>query len=270
MRSWPLLWSISEDLVYPPPLCHRHTLQPSSMSPISHPVHAAARADITPLSTSTLQMDSSLPPTIASPVALSEASSGPLKQGITSGTKIGLGIIPVVVFLCAMWIFSLFWWRKRRARKAIRNMGSPPVPEKDPSSFGGSMDSSRRGSKVLQMSAFSTPIHDGQCREAQAVGESGLRDQTGITNQRGKHHTNATVARLTNPGVSGAEMDSPIDGTSPFRLKRGDTVKRGSLGTEISSLWPSPPPSAWVRKQPSFTDRVVSPPPHWGSLPSRP
>jgi hypothetical protein len=34
---------------------------------------------------------------------------------------------------------------------------------------------------------------------------------------------------------------------------------RKSLGSEISSLWPSPPPSVWV-KRPQVTERLQSPP----------
>ncbi|KAF1851193.1 uncharacterized protein K460DRAFT_401219 [Cucurbitaria berberidis CBS 394.84] len=234
------------------------------MSPVSYSVHAAERAVTTPSPVSTaniyigatespspssvLKMDPSVPPAMVSPAVVSEAPSGPIKHGITFGTKIGLGMIPVIIFLCATWMFFLLWSRKRRVRKAIRPMGPPPVPQKDHYMSGGSIDSSRRGSKVFNMAAFSTPVHNGRFREAPIVGESRFYDQPGVNTQHDKHQVGTTIA------MPEADMDSPVDGKSPFRLKRGDTVhtmRRGSLGTEISSLWPSPPPSAWVKKQPS-------------------
>ncbi|CAO2649307.1 Nn.00g066920.m01.CDS01 [Neocucurbitaria sp. VM-36] len=246
------------------------------MSPILQSVYAAAHIDTTswPRSTtdgavltafsqeptdslfsaSTIHMDLSIPPAMVSPVAASGATSVPMKQGMTSGTKLGLWMIPVVVCLCAMWIFFLFWWRKRRARKAITQMGPPPVPEKDYFSFDGSIGSSRRDSKVFKMAAFSTPIHNGLYRKAPVIGEGRLCDQTRIESQRDKHQNVANIACRADSASSEADHESPIDRISPFRLKRGDTVKRYSLGTEIASLWPSPPPSAWVKKQPTITD----------------
>lgn len=242
------------------------------MSPIAHSDHAAARADIThsspffgspvtasmgestdsPSLSTSIQMDTSVPPPPATewPPLVEQSFPVSSNKGMSNVTKIGLGMIPVVVFLCAMWIFFLFWWRKRRLRGVIRHMGPPPVPEKDLSLISTSNDSSRRGSKVLNMAAFSTPVHDGRYREAQVFGQSQMPNQSPITDA--KKRTDAIVTER-------AETDSPIDATSPFRLKRGDTLKRCSLGTEISSLWPSPPPSAWI-KQPVKIERVISPP----------
>lgn len=211
------------------------------------------------ISTAT-QMDASVPPARVSPALVSETTSSTFKQGMTSRTKIGLGMIPVVVCTCAMWIIFIFWWRRRRAQKAIRYVGPLYIPEKQPSLFSESTDSYRKGSKVFRMAAFSTPIHAGQSHKAQVLGRRRQDDQTTMVNLRGNNGNNAGTACLTNPLMNETGLDSPIDRTSPFRLKRGDTVKRYSLGTEISSFWLSPPPpSAWVKRT-SGTGRVFTPP----------
>ena len=38
--------------------------------------------------------------------------------------------------------------------------------------------------------------------------------------------------------------ESPIDGSSPFRLTRGNSPNRNTLGSAIASTWPLPPPRA--------------------------
>lgn len=56
--------------------------------------------------------------------------------------------------------------------------------------------------------------------------------------------------------------DSPIDRSSPFRLKRGDTRKRSSLDPDVMSAWPAPPepaaqpaPLQWSRTGKTYMER---------------
>ncbi|KAH8725425.1 hypothetical protein GQ44DRAFT_615691 [Phaeosphaeriaceae sp. PMI808] len=142
-------------------------------------------------------------------------------------TKIGLGMIPVVVVLAGLYILFFLWHRKRRAtRKQTQITISPPVPEKDVRSYNSSVTSRQRGSKVFRMSAFSSPVKADQYGQAQFLSQN---------------------AAPLSPRKVGGGLDSPIDGSSPFRLKRGDTIKRYSLGPELARLWPSPPALAWMK-----------------------
>jgi hypothetical protein len=50
-----------------------------------------------------------------------------------------------------------------------------------------------------------------------------------------------TAAQFGSPLIVEPE-ESPIDGSSPFRLKRGNTIKRNTLGSAIANTWPIPPP----------------------------
>jgi hypothetical protein len=96
---------------------------------------------------------------------------------------------------------------------------------------------------VLHMAAFSTPIHDERKRGSlYATHIAAIPEQSldMIVDQ------SQTVAPPKKSPRLEAPLDSPIDGSSPFRLKRGDTVKRHSLGPELARLWPSPPASAWL------------------------
>ncbi|KAG9196381.1 hypothetical protein G6011_01502 [Alternaria panax] len=189
-------------------------------------------------------LDSSTPPPAS-------AQPTPQAEGMSSGTKVGLGMIPIIIALCAICIFSVFWWRKRKARRIDQDLESPPpVPEKDYVTRLPSLDSDRRGSKVFNMAAFSTHVYDGRYREAQVLGQSREFIRTIDQDQDHEREMLRTPPRSTKPEQVRSGRDSPIDGSSPFRLKRGDTLRR-SLGSEISEFWPSPspPPTAWIRRQ---------------------
>jgi len=227
-------------------------LEPNT--PSTRPTHPSAQSASLPRA---LVVDSSTPPLPPPPPAVpsamknetpsahSIARGGP---GMTLGTKIGLGMIPVMIAFCAVCIFTAFWWRRRKARKARQTLQTPPpAPEKDYMIRLPSLDSTRRGSKIFNMSAFSTHVSDGRHREAQVLGQS--REYIRMVNQDQEDDgaTPKTPARsISEKGRSG--RDSPIDGASPFRLTHSELARR-SLGSEISELWPSPPPTAWVRRQ---------------------
>jgi hypothetical protein len=166
----------------------------------------------------------------------------PPNSGLPDATKIGLGMIPVVVFAVGLYMLSLSLYRKRRAA-CEQAQRPPPVPKKEIRSYNSSLTSHRRGSKVLNMSAFSTPIHDErQFGSLYAVQIAPIPEQSldTIVEQSDR------VAVPKKSAHSEPSPDSPIDGSSPFRLKRGDTIKRYSLGPELAQLWPSPPATAWL------------------------
>jgi hypothetical protein len=193
--------------------------------------------------------------TTSSLAAVSEGAARASNNGISTATKVGLGMIPIIVVSVGLWILFLFWYRRRRAaRKATRQSIAPSVPDKDVSSYCPSIDSARRTSKVFQMTAFSTPVHDGRYREAQMFGDRQV-DEGASMGERTK--INMDSAPLRSPHMAEVDLDSPIDGSSPFRLKRGDTVKRNSLGPALAQLWPSPPSTACIK--PSADDELPAP-----------
>lgn len=198
-----------------------------------------------------------------SPVPSASAAAGSstptTHHGMNNTTKIGLAMIPVVVVLVGFYVVFLFWYRKRRAaRKSIRGSISPPIPEKHLHSYNSSIDSRERSSKVCQMAAFSAPIHGMRHGEARFVNESVApyevqSDKGNDTRVESPALPMRNAARLIH-----ADLDSPIDGSSPFRLKRGDTIKRSSLGPELARLWPSSPASVWIK--PLATDGLLPTP----------
>jgi hypothetical protein len=178
-----------------------------------------------------------------------------VNNGLTTATKVGLAMIPIVLVTVALWIVLLFWYRRRRsARTVIRQSVTSSVPGKDDPSYSPSLDSTRRTSKVYQMTAFSTPVHDDRNPDPQTFGDRQV-DERVDTGARTK--TNVNSVPLRSPHMIEGDLDSPIDARSPFRLKRGDTVKRNSLGTALIQLWPLEPPTALTR--PSTNDELPAP-----------
>jgi len=169
------------------------------------------------------------------------------RHGISLGAKLGLGMIPIVVGMCFIWFFFLLWWRRRQARKAILiGKLTPLTPEKDRTSFVPPVEDSKRGSRVLNLAAYSTQVNGGRY-----VGPRPPRRQEPKQKQRrGSNRASTRMSQLSaRSGKHRSGADSPIDSSSPFKLKRGSTVRK-SLGSEISDLWPSPPPpTAWVKRK---------------------
>lgn len=206
----------------------------------------------------------SLPPTASmvpsgnSSVAIANASQDPAQsdyQGLSTGTKVGLAMVPVIIANVGLYILFLFWFRRRRIFRKTRADIPPAVPRKDLYSYSDSFDSGHRTSKIHTLNAFNTPIHDQNC-QAQSYRKSfGRRDLLAI-DKIGIAATNDMPAPPRSPHMVECG-DSPIDGSSPFRLKRGDTVKRVSLGSDLARLWPSPPPSAWMK--PPTTAEIIPP-----------
>ncbi|KAF1935888.1 hypothetical protein EJ02DRAFT_111160 [Clathrospora elynae] len=251
------------------------------MSPISRSARAVAQAETKPpivsssnaettltpsnpqatysvSSRSSIQTDSAKPPGVVPPEffspslppsALESVAPSLPNHSMASATKLGLAMIPVILVVVAIWVFWLFWWRKRKARKArgSQSVHLPLVPAKDFVSIVPYLKSSKRGSKVLNMSAFSTPIsiHETQFPETQLLAQTRALGQM-ATESKSENGTNATITCPT--GMMQAGSDSPIERTSPFRLKRVDTVKRVSLGSDISNLWLAPPPLAVAKR----------------------
>jgi len=207
----------------------RDAMQPESINSPTQSTAALETASSTP----------SLLPTVV------DGAARNVDHGMSTATKVGLAMIPIVLFTIAVWIVLLFWYRRRRsARTATRQSFASSVPDKNHSSYSPSLDSTRRISKVYQMTAFSTPVQDDRHRESHTFGDQQVNEEAymGTSTQ-----TIVTSTPLRSPHMFEEGLDSPIDARSPFRLKRGDTVKRNSLGTALIELWPSEPPAAMIR-----------------------
>ncbi len=179
------------------------------------------------------------------------------RHGLSTNSIAGLVMIPIAVVLIAVAIFAYFWLRKRRRRGPnIRHLGQTPpppaVPEKDFGSPVSSIDSTFSGGKVRSMAAMSTPVvHTGwivSSRPCVRPSHDSAVHHNPWNEQPSKTSAEITTAGLHAPrGMAGSGSDSPIDRSSPFRLKRGDTRKRSSLDPDIMSAWPAPPqPAAQV------------------------
>jgi hypothetical protein len=179
------------------------------------------------------------------------------QRGLPPAAIAGFVLIPVAVFLILGAIFAYFWLRKRRRRgPIIRHIDpSPPrppppppaVPKKDFGSPASSFDSVAGGEKTRNPSAMSPRIEH-------AGWVSSQRSQPRRSHDSAVHHNpwreqdpkvsaDITTQRLQVPSRGAVESgaDSPIDRTSPFRLKRGDTQKRSSFDSELMGGWPAPP-----------------------------
>jgi hypothetical protein len=214
--------------------------------------------------------------TSSAALASGGSASPAAEPGMSNAMKLGLAIPVVVVVLTGLYILFLFWYRKRRAAR------KPPVPEKDDVSSGQTSVAGRqRSSKVWNMAAFITPLH-GPHQQPAASKEAyhGLA-LPGISKKRNVNVTAAPsspdlaamhyvpaparkkdqnnihinlMAAASCPNMRETDLDSPIDVRSPFRLKRGDTVKRRgdaanrhSLGNDLFRLWPTPPTSTYLK-----------------------
>jgi hypothetical protein len=238
------------------------------MSPLYNMARLVARANIETIHTGTydgetpptrILIQKDTVPTPSTTAAALVASATPTNRGLPDTTKIGLAMIPVVVAVIGLYALFLFWWRKRRtARKEKRLSISPPVPEKDTPTYPSSITSNKRSSKVYTMAAFAAPIHNGRHREAHFPGTIAAQPEQAPVSKPEDVQIRMTATPRTSRNLSVAGLDSPTDRDSPFRLKRGDTLKRMSLGPELARLWPAPPTSAWMKAM-NVNDRQLAP-----------
>lgn len=182
-----------------------------------------------------LYSTATLAPSLPSPTSdltLTTASAAPpseTDQELSLETKVGLAMIPIAVGLCAWGLILLILWRRRKVHQSHHRITSFAAlgPEKAHSPLLPSLSSSTRSRRVFTMAAFYS------------------RDKQGmsVTRPTTPPPCNSPVGRAK----TDSNPDSPIDGGSPFRLRPGEARK--SLGSEISELWPSLPPTVWARRQ---------------------
>jgi hypothetical protein len=163
-------------------------------------------------------------------------------QAMSLQTKVGLALIPIAVGLCAWGLVLLFLWRRRDKHESHHRIDSFPasLPEKFHSLEAPSLSSSVRSHRIFTMAAFYS--RDNRNGHAEVDGQS-PEDNIGVSRSTTPPPGHSPSGKKN----AASDEDSPIDGGSPFQLKHGNT--RRSLGLEISELWPSPPPSAWARRQ---------------------
>lgn len=192
---------------------------------------------------------------VGGPTVMSEPTTPAQEHhGLSSKSIAGLAMIPVAAVLIASTIFIYFWLQKRRRRvPVIRHLGPshpPPVPEKDFSSPTGSFDSLASGGKVRSMMAMSTPvIHTGwhalQSPQPQPHPPNSIAvHHNPWGDQLSKLSADIASAGIVGRGLADDENDSPIDRSSPFRLRRADTRERSSLDPQVMGAWPMPPQPA--------------------------
>ncbi|KAF3053392.1 hypothetical protein E8E11_011855 [Didymella keratinophila] len=198
-----------------------------------------------------------MPATISDPAVPTQD-----RRGLSAASIAGLAMIPVAVFLIAGAIFTYFCLRARRRRgPEIRHLGPTPppvpaVPEKDErgfrthsSSFEPMASSPASGGKVTCMTAMSTPLAGNGWASQVSTYRPSARPSNDSAIQHNPWHDQLpkTSADITTAGLQIPRRDidegndSPIDRSSPFRLKRGDTRKRSSLDPDVMSAWPAPP-----------------------------
>lgn len=176
----------------------------------------------------------------------SQGSAPSENSGLNTGTKVGLAMIPVIIAALSLYILFLFWFRRRCVVRKTRVDIPLAVLEKDPDSYNNSFEQGHRTSKIRNMNAFSTPIYDQNCQAQMYKKDFGQRHPLAI-NRTGIVATDNLSTPPRSPHMVECG-DSPIDGSSPFRLQRGDMVKRVSLGPDLARLWPSLPPLAWMKQ----------------------
>ena len=192
---------------------------------------------------------------IGGPTMVSEpATPAQEHHGLSSKSIAGLAMIPVAAILIIVATFTYFWLQKRcRLTPIVRHLDPshpPPVPEKDFRSPIISFDSSASGGKVRCMMAMSTPVvhkgwHASQGLQPQPQPPNSIAvHQSRWSNQLPKLSADITSAGFVGRGAMDIENDSPIDRSSPFRLRRGDTRKRSSLDPVVMGAWPMPPQPA--------------------------
>lgn len=211
---------------------------PSSATPPSYYTNHSSSSLAAPSSTHMLPdlyTKATLAPSLPTPTSdltLSTASAAPSRetdQEMSLETKVGLAMIPIAVGLCAWGLVLLILWRRRKAHQSHHRITSFSAlgPEKSHSPLLASLNSSTRSRRIFTMAAFYS-------RDKQDMS---------VTRPTTPPPCNSPVERAK----TDSNPDSPIDGGSPFRLRPGEARK--SLGSEISELWPSPPPTAWARRQ---------------------
>ena len=234
---------------------------PSLSTPSSSPL-PTIRIQQATISTSqqfTIASDThpTMPAEMSDPAAPAQDS-----RGLSAASIAGLAMIPVAVLLIAGAIFTYFWLRARRRRgPEIRRLGptplaGPAVPEKDlrsfrthSESFESTASSPASGGKVTCMTAMSTPVtHNGWAAQvASPRPRSRPSNDSAVQHNPWHDQLPKTSADITTAGLQVPRRDieegndSPIDRSSPFRLKRGDTRKRSSLDPDVMSAWPAPP-----------------------------
>ncbi len=120
------------------------------------------------------------------------------------------------------------------------------------------------GGKVCNISAYTQPIPNFRHHERRIIAQAGLRIQTDMSLFEDQVQVEGAIPFFGNFRTANRELDSPIDGKSPFRLKRGNTKKRDSEtsrssgGSSYTFPFPQPPPAVMVIEARDIGERFPS------------
>lgn len=182
------------------------------------------------------------PPAISSPAATQSTVQS--DHRIPTGTKVGVACAPIVGALALLGFFFYRKWKKRYLYPPEHFMPTKSISP-DPSEPRPFNTDTEAGGKVQNMAAFSTPIHESPYNADHnphdfAAGEPGpvvitpfgyeqsenMAGSDGEADIYNNEHS-APTPRFNRSlaDEDAGSLESPIDGTSPFRLKRGNTLK---------------------------------------------
>lgn len=165
-------------------------------------------------------------------------------HGMSLETKVGLALIPLAAGLCIWGLVLFCLWRRRRIHESHHKLESlqMPLPEKSHWQALPLLSDNIKGGRIFTVTAFHGS--NNWESEAQMIGPGSREDF-----HQGASATPPPVRRAPS-GRIGEDWNhcSPIREETPSQLRHSDMTRR-SLGAEISDLWPSPPPTAWARRQ---------------------
>ncbi|KAF2866495.1 hypothetical protein BDV95DRAFT_598756 [Massariosphaeria phaeospora] len=164
---------------------------------------------------------------ISSPDAATPPQSPQMNQGLSSSTTAGIAVSVVILTLCAVSILVYFLIRKRYLVTPTRFLPVKGENKSSTSSIDG--DKVSGNGKIHTMAAFSTPLTNDSVQPRSLEYETGSGNghaRMATIDKTGRIALDTDIARFGRTLGVEDSLESPIDGTSPFRLKRGNTFQR--------------------------------------------
>lgn len=221
-------------------------------TPLSYTNHSTSAVIIPPSThtSSVLYTTKTLETGMSSPTLdLTLSADSPIptleqSHGLSLETKVGLALIPLAAGLFTWGLVLFCLWRRRRIHESHHKLESVPMPLPEKSQWQTLplLSDNIKGGRIFTVTAFHSS--DNWESEAQVFGPG---------SREGLHEGASATPPPVRRAPSGRRTEawnqcSPIREETPSQLRQSNTRRR-SLGAEISDLWPSPPPTAWARRQ---------------------